>query len=194
MPDQPRPTQEEELDAFARAVHLGLVVFGVLAWLTGEWAGDYKHARHLGFSIHRWLGMGLTISLALRLLYGLVGPASVRFTEWVPYSRDRLLLALEDVLTLLSFKLPHRPRHQGLAGLVHAFGLLAFSWMAVTGSLMFFFLKPGQKARGLLHGIKEVHEVGWWLIAVFLALHLAGVVLHVLFGQLDWRRMFFLKE
>jgi cytochrome b len=194
LTELPPPRPEEELDTLTRVVHLGLMVFGVLAWLTGKYAGDYKYARHLGFSIHRWLGMGLAISLVLRLLYGLLGPANVRFTEWFPHTRERLILAWQDVLTLLRFQLPERPRHQGLYGLVHAFGLAAFAWMALTGSLMFFFLPPGRKAGGLLHIIKEVHEVGWWLIGIFLALHLSGVLLHVLFRQLNWRRMFFLKD
>ena len=34
-------SSSEELDSFTIFLHFGLVFFGVLAWLTGDWAGDY---------------------------------------------------------------------------------------------------------------------------------------------------------
>ncbi len=184
----------EELDSTTRFIHLGLTVFGVLAWVTGYFAGDYKRLAHTGFSIHRWLGIGLVLFLAVRLLYGLYGPKQVRFREWVPYTRDRLLLALEDLGTLLKFRLPERALHLGLSGLVQTYGLLAFSWSGLTGALMFFFLTPGRKAGGLMHFIKEIHEFGAWLIPIFLAIHLGAVTLHALAGNHLWKRTFFLEK
>ncbi len=186
--------EREELDVFTRFIHLGLTVFGVLAWVMGYWAGDYKKAEHLGFSIHRWLGMGLSIFMALRLLWGFWGPDNVRFTQWVPYTPERLKLVWEDGLTLLSLRLPDRPPHQGLSGLVQTFGLAVFSWMALTGSLMFLYLEPGHKAGGLLHVIKEIHEVGLWLIPIFLGIHGGAVLLHALAGNHLWRKTFFLEK
>lgn len=189
-----RVAKEDELDAFARIIHLGLMVFGVLAWITSTWAGDYKRAHHLGFTVHSWLGMGLAFFMALRLIYGVTGPDNVRFKTWVPHTRDRLQLVREDLLTLLKFRLPDRPTHQGLSGLVHAFGLAVFAWMALTGSLMFLYLQPGHRARGILHFLKEIHELGNWLIVIFLALHVAAVLLHALMGDHRWRKMLFLKD
>jgi cytochrome b len=185
---------EDELDIFTRIIHLGLMLFGLLAWLASIWAGDYKRVHHPGFTVHSWLGLGLAFFIALRLLYGVLGPDNVRFTQWVPYTWDRLRLAGEDVLTLLKFQLPDRPTHQGLSGLVHAFGLLVFSWMAFTGTLMFLFLQPGHKARGLLHFLKEIHELGNWGIAIFVGLHAGAVLLHALGGDHVWRKMLFLKD
>jgi hypothetical protein len=49
-----------------------------------------------------------------------------------------------------------------------ALWLLTFTWMALTGSLMFFYIRPGQKAGGLLHSTMEIHEIGEGLIPVFL--------------------------
>jgi cytochrome b len=194
MTTDPGVSPEETLDPIARFIHLGLMIFGVLAWLTGDWAGSYKHPRHLGFTIHSWLGIGTAVFMGLRLCYGLVGPAAVRFTQWVPYTRERLQWAWEDVLTLLKLKLPQRPTHKGLSGLVHALGLLGFSWMALTGSLMFFYLTPGSRATGMLRLIKEIHEAGYWLVTIFLALHVGAVVLHALTGDHVWRKMVFLKD
>ncbi len=187
-------TEREELDGITRFIHLGLTIFGVLAWIAGFWAGDYKKAAHLGFSIHRWLGMGLSIFMALRLLWGFWGPDNVRFTQWVPYTPERLKLVWEDALTLLSLRLPDRPPHQGLSGLVQTFGLAAFAWMALTGSLMFLYLEPGRKATGLMYFIKEIHEAGVWLIPIFLGIHVVAVVLHALAGNHLWRKTFFLEK
>jgi len=186
--------EREELDRLTRALHVGLAVLGLLAWLTGQFAGDYKKMSHPGFTIHSWIGISLSLLVLLRLLYGVWGPDQARFTSWVPYTWDRLRLVGEDLLTLAKLKLPERPAHQGLKSVAQSFGLLVFSWMALTGSLMFFYLPPGQKARGLMHAIKEGHEWGETLIPIFIAVHLTGVLLDALFGQQKWRRTFFLED
>jgi len=190
MPDAgPQP-----LDTVTRLLHLGLAVFGIAAWLTGDWADSYKHAEHLGFDIHRWTGVGLSICLALRLVYGVVGPREIRFTQWLPYTPERIRLAWQDVLDILHGRLPQRPSHQGLSGLVQAYGLAVFAWMAVTGSLLFVLLEPGREASAPLEWLMELHEVGESLIPIYLAIHIAAVVVHALLGHDNWRRMFFLKK
>ena len=110
------------------------------------------------------------------------------------FSRDRLKTAWEDVLGLLRFRLPDRATHLGLAGLVQAFGLALFVWMALTGTLMFFYLVPGQEVKGVLHLIEEIHGIGESLIPVFIVLHVGAMILHALFGRQLWRPMIFLKE
>jgi cytochrome b len=172
-----------ELDDISRVIHLGLTLCGILAWATGFLAGDYKRLEHLGFSIHSWLGISFAFFLILRIGYGSWGPDDYRFSKWVPYTKDRLLAVLEDLLMLLRFKLPERPMHVRLSGLVQTFGLAAFSWMALTGSLMFYYLTPGQKARGFLHLVKEMHEAAIWLIPVYLGVHVGAVLLHALAGD-----------
>ena len=181
---------EIHIDRVTRIIHMGLLIFGVLAWLTGDWAEDFEKGGHLGFTIHSWLGIGLSVSVLLRIIYGIVGPANVRFSKWVPYNRERLVAVREDIIGLLHFRLPDRPTHAGLSGLVQSFGLLLFSWMAATGSAMFFLIEPGTKTGGLVEVLKEVHEVGDVLIPVYLTLHVGAVVLHSLAGDAIWRRMF----
>ena len=186
--------ERDELDKVTRAIHAGLAVLGLLAWLTGQFAGDYKRLSHPGFTIHSWVGISLSLFIFLRLLYGVWGPDNARFAAWVPYTWERLRLVVEDLLTLAKLQLPERPAHQGLKSLVQAFGLAVFSWGALTGSLMFLYLAPGHKARGLMHLVKETHEVGETLIPIFLGLHLTRVLLDALFGQQKWRRTFFLED
>ena len=184
----------EQLDRFTIFLHAGLMFFGVLTWLTGYGAGDYKKIEPLWFSVHKWLGMGTATFVGLRLLYGFWGPEPARFAHWVPFTQERLKLVFEDLRGLFTLKLPDRPPRQGLAALWETFGLAVFTWMASTGALMFLFLTPGHKARGLIRLVKELHELGEWLVPVFLAVHVAAVCLHALAGDHRWRKMFFLKE
>jgi len=183
-----------ELESIAQVIHLGLTLFGISAWATGFLADDYKRLEHPGFSIHSWLGISLTFFLILRIGYGFCGPDDYKFSKWVSYTKDRLRAVLEDIWTLMRFKLPERPMHVGLSGLVQTFGLGAFAWMALTGGLMFFYLTPGQKARGVLHLIKEMHEAAIWLIPIYLGIHVGAVLLHAMAGDHRWRWIFFLKE
>jgi len=179
-----------DLDLFARLLHAAMMVCGTGAWLVSGWAEDYEKADHLGFTIHSTLGMGLAIALLLRILYGVIGPESVRFSAWVPYTRERLRLVWEDVVILSRFKLPERPTHVGLSGFVQAYGLLVFSWSAVTGSTMYVFLEPGAKAKGVIHAVMEAHEVGEVLIPTYLFLHVGAAVLHAVLGKPVWDRIF----
>lgn len=191
------PTSEEKdkLDFTTLVMHAGITVFGLVAWMTGEWAADYKKLSHPGFSLHRGLGICLALFILARLLYGVLGPVQVRWSNLIPLDlRAWLGSVLEDLQSLLKLELPDRPRFWGLKGAVQLFGLLVFSWMALTGSLLFTYLEPGRKAHGLLHVIKEAHEIGATLIPIFLALHLTGVLLDALWGQQKWRRVFFLEK
>jgi len=191
-----QPTEtgtSRELDALTVFLHFGLMVFGVLAWLTSFGAGDYKKMEPFWFLLHKWLGVSTALFVGARIWYGFYGPEEARFAHWVPITRERLWEVLQDLGGLLTLKLPERPPRQGLAGLWEAFGLAVFAWMAASGAFMFFFLTPGQKARGVVWLVKELHELGEWLIPVFLVVHMAAVGLHALAGDHRWRKMFFLK-
>lgn len=194
MNDSSELTKDNHLDVMSRIIHFGLMAMGIMAWLSGYWAGDYKHLHHPGFSLHSYLGMGLAFCMTLHLIYGFFGPDEARFHQWVPYTKSRLLLVWGDIINLLKVKLPERPSRQGLAGVVECLGLLIFGWMTLTGTLIFLYLQPGGKAKGMLHLIKEGHEIGAALIPVFLVIHVGAVILHALFGQHLWRKAFFLDR
>jgi cytochrome b len=177
-------------DATTRLIHLLLALFGVAALVSGQFAGDYRRAVHTGFDIHRWIGLGMALALAARLLWGLVGPNEVRFSAWVPVTRRRLALVGEDLAALARLRLPERVGHEGLAGLVQAVGLGAFAWMAVSGAIMFAWLEPGARVTGWLRAVKELHEGGQVVAIAYVALHAGAVLVHALAGDPVWRRMF----
>jgi len=187
--------EKDKLDFPTLALHAGITIFGLVAWMTGDWAGDYKRLSHPGFSLHRGLGICLALFILARLLYGVLGPEQVRWGRLIPLNlRAWLGSVVEDLQSLLKLELPDRPRFWGLKGVVQLFGLLVFACMALTGSLLFTYLEPGRKAHGLLYVIKEMHEIGGTLIPIFLALHLTGVLLDAFWGRKKWRRAFFLEK
>ncbi len=194
MSNENAPSQNKALGPFAILIHLGLLLFGITAALTGLLAEDYKHTEHLGFTVHSWLGMGLAVFAGLRLVTGIAGPRNMRFLSWMPFTPGRLKLVLEDLRGLLSMRMPERETHQGLAGLVQTFGLAVFFLMAATGAYMYFFLAPGQKAHGFVHDMKELHEIGIILIPAFLSLHAGAVLLHALRGRHLWKKIFFISD
>jgi Ni/Fe-hydrogenase 1 B-type cytochrome subunit len=185
---------DNELGPSAILIHLGLLIFGLSAGLTGLLADDYKKIEHLGFTVHSWLGIGLAFFAGLRFLTGIAGPRSLRFTRWLPITAARLKLAAEDLAGLLKFRMPERPTHQGLAGVVETFGLAVFFLLAATGVYLYLFLEPGRKALGLVHDVKELHEIGAVLIPAFLSMHAGAVILHALQGKHLWRKMFFISD
>ncbi len=187
-------SRKNDLDALTRMLHLGLVVFGLLALMTGDFAGDYKRAESLGFIVHGWIGIGVTVFVGLRLAYGILGPARARFSNWIPYNRERLGLVLEDITGLVKFRLPDRQPHQGLAALVEMSGLLLFSLLAITGVLLFIAVEPGHRVQGTARFIKELHEAGETLLPLFFLGHGGAVLLHAIAGKHLWRKMIFLKE
>jgi cytochrome b len=191
-PDKEAHPPGEELDSATRLIHLAMILFGVAALASGDFAGDYKRASHAGFTFHAWAGIGMGAALLLRLAWGFAGPRELRFSRWLPCTSRRLGYVVEDLRSLLRFSLPRRPAHQGLAGFVQAFGLLAFSWMAGTGAVLFFALEPGVRASGWLRLLKDLHEGGQAAVFAYLALHVGAVVLHAVAGEQGWRRMFFL--
>lgn len=175
---------------YAKVIHLGLAFFGVAAFLTGELAED--GGASLGYLLHSYLGLSLASIVLIRILIGFTSSQILSFKGWSPFSKQQWTFALEDLHTLLSLKVPERDSHQGLAGLTHAFGLLVFLWMSITGTALFMIV-PGVD-RDIFEFVEEIHELGESLIPLFLALHIGAVLLHTLSGKAIWNRMFNFKS
>jgi len=172
-----------------RIVHLSLAAFGITAFLTGEWAEN--GAASTGYLLHAWLGLTLAAFVLLRALEGLIGRAEMRFSTWSPFSRRQWTMALEDLHSLVRLEIPDRRMHEGLAGLVQAFGLTVFAWMGATGTAMYFL--TGRLAHDAFELLEEVHEVGEALVPMYLSLHVGAVLAHSLAGHPVWRSMFPLR-
>jgi cytochrome b len=183
------PEKLPHYDLASRLIHLALALLGVAAIISGQFAGDYKRSLHTGFTVHEWIGLGMAGAIGVRLLWGIAGPRDMRFSQWFPVTRARMRLVGEDLAALARLQLPERERHLGLSGLVQAFGLLAFTWTAVTGVLLYAYLEPGARAAGAVRLIKELHEGAQAVLLGYLALHVGAVLLHAVVGHPVWRRM-----
>jgi cytochrome b len=176
-------------DAVTRLIHLALVLLGIGALISGQFAGDYRRELHAGFDIHRWIGLGMTVAVAARFIWGFAGPQQVRFAAWLPLTRARLMVVAQDLAMLARLRLPVHEGHDGLSGLVQAIGLAAFAWMALTGAILFGYLEPGTRATGWVRAVKELHEGGQVVALAYIALHVGAVLVHALAGDPVWRRM-----
>lgn len=171
---------------YAKFIHLGMAIFGILAFLTGELADD-SHTSS-GYLLHAYLGLSLAAVMLIRILSGLTTDESLSFKGWSPFSKLQWMLALEDFRSLFTLKIPERDRHQGLAGLTQAFGLIVFAWMAITGTALF--VLAAEIESEAFEIIEEIHEVGETLIPLYLALHVGAVILHTTSGNPIWKKMF----
>jgi cytochrome b len=183
-----------KLDVTSRALHIGLALFGVAAWWTGEDANDYARPEHSGYDIHLWLGIGMAVFVMLRLGWGLAGPAPARFSNWVPWNAARFKLVMDDLKGFLKLRLPERETHEGIAGLVQALGLLLFTWLSASGVVIAIMVQPGERLTGWAHALKETHEATGELIPAYLILHVGAVVLHAFRGRQIWKKMIFLGK
>lgn len=165
--------------------HFGLAVFGITAYLTGELA---EHSSSYGYLLHAYLGMSLLLFLMSRFIYGILGQHVYRFSNWFPYKFSYFATIKEDLKALAMLKLPSRIDHRGLSGLVQWFGLMIFSWMAITGTIMFIIDANDDSL------LTELHEVGEGLIPLFLGLHLSAVALHMISGHNILSKIFPMKK
>ena len=60
-------------DLWVRIGHWSLVLCIAAAWLT----------RHGGDALHEWLGYGALVIVAIRIVWGMVGSAHARFSDFV---------------------------------------------------------------------------------------------------------------
>jgi len=178
-------THDYSYPLYAKFMHIGMATFGIAAYLTADGAEDGSNS--FGYMLHAYLGLSLATFILLRVIRGFRGSGPMRFSDWSPFSRRQWALGMQDVRSLLRFDVPQRGMHEGLAGLTQAFGLLLFSWMAVTGTAQF--LMGGGPESNLLEIIEEFHEVGEVLIPVYLALHVGSVAVHSLAGHPIWQKM-----
>lgn len=175
---------------YAKFLHMGLAVFGVTAYLTAELAENGYNS--IGYLLHAYLGLSLAAFLLMRAIPGLIGGGALKFSGWGFFSRKQWKFTFDDIRGLFKLQVPERGRHEGIAGLVQAFGLLIFSWMAITGTGLFIF--GGEHESDLFEIIEELHEIGEGMIPLYLLLHIGAVFAHSIAGKPVWQRMWAFKS
>ncbi|MFN6977403.1 MAG: cytochrome b/b6 domain-containing protein [Gemmobacter sp.] len=165
-----------------------------------------------GGTVHVWIGYAALAVLALRLVWGLVGPAPARFAAFPPDPRA----AYAHLVALAAGRPGRYPSHNP-AGALMAYALWAALAVVVASGVLMTAGGPGDEAamraavaRGdwsvladaapwvgdaAAEVLEEVHEVAANLILLLAALHVAGVAVesramgvNLLRAMLPWRR------
>lgn len=168
-------------DPFLRLLHwwngLAIVMLAASSQIA-EWMedGPYDHA---GWQMHMVFGYALAFGLLLRLVWGLSGPASARWSDlWHP-AAWREALATRRLAHGSGFG------HDPLASAAYLAAFLLMALMVATGlGLAAAEFGAGPLAawetslHAVRHTIKEPHEVGFYLILGFIVVHIAALMLH----------------
>jgi cytochrome b len=170
---------------YMKFTHAGLAIFGITAFLTAELAENGSSS--MGYYLHAALGFSVVMFVIARIFAGMSGTGHARFSGWSPFSSRQWRRAWQDVGSLVRLRVPERGVHQGLPGLVQAFGLGLFATMGITGTGLF--LLEGIPDDSLFHTLEEIHEAGEGLIPLYLLLHIGPVVVHSVAGKPIWQRM-----
>jgi len=143
-------------DPLVRIGHWGLVTGIAVTWLTTEGPAV----------VHDTVGYAVLAIVALRLLWGFVGPAKARFMSFVRAPGATLAYALR----LVRGTEPRHVGHNPLGGwmivalLATAFAAGATGWLYTTDRFWG------------VERVEELHEFIAELLLVLAALHVAGVI------------------
>ena len=173
-------------DPLLRVLHWTVALSIVALVATSQLAEAFEHGplEDTIWNLHITAGYALTVGLLTRLLWGLVGPASARWSDlWHPAVWKA---------TLKSLRLPsaHRVGHDPIASLAYLFAYAVMALMVVTGlGLAASEFQAGPLAAWFGHAgwledaLEDPHEVGFALMLGFVALHMAALVFHQLRGE-----------
>jgi cytochrome b len=143
-------------DIFVRVFHWSLAVSFVIAWLSGD---DWK-------TLHLWAGYAVAALIAMRLIWGVMGPPHARFSRFVrsPFVVAGYLRALAAGREVRH--LGHNPAGGAMivALLVTLVGLCLSGWLMTTDAFW------GSEL------MEDIHESLANIALVLVGLHVAGVL------------------
>ena len=147
-------------DLPTRLFHWLFACLIVVAFLVGNFVDDESAL----FPYHALAGLGIAGLLIFRLIWGIVGSAHARFSDFVLSPRE-LLNYSRNVFSKARIWAGHNPASSWAALLMIALAAA----MVVTGILM---------ATGSGGDIKEIHEICAYALIAVAVLHVVGVILH----------------
>lgn len=144
------------------------------------------------FSLHEYIGIASVAILGAFWLWTLVRRGETRIARLIPWlspmrTADVLADAAHHIESLLHRKLPDDD-DGALASAIHGLGLLAVTFMAITGTVFYY-----THGTPLAHDAMWLHRTAANLIWVYLAAHASLAILHHLLGSNILSRMFWTK-
>ena len=175
-------------DGLLRGIHAwnAFAILGLIA--SGLTADEYEHSAEAAalWRLHIQFGYALIGGMSARLVWGLLGPSSARWSDmWQPHA----WLATLRALPRLQLPAPRRG-HDTLASAVFVALYLVLAGMAATGlALAAIEHNMGPLTAWLGDSVwlkdyfEEPHEAMYGLVAGFVGLHLVALVWHQFFGK-----------
>ncbi len=143
-------------DALVRVLHLMFIAGVAAAWFT----------RHASGPWHEWIGYAVMAALALRLLWGFVGPGSARFARFVRSPAA----TLQYVQGLASGHAPRFVGHNPLGAWMIVALLLLLATISFTG-----WLSTTDRYWGIAW-VMNLHLWATWALLALVPLHVAGAI------------------
>lgn len=144
-------------DPFVRLFHWSLAVSFAVAWLTADEWGE----------LHEWAGYAAGALIALRIVWGLVGPKYARFGNFV---RSPGVVA-RYVMAMVRGREPRYVGHNPAGGLMILALIVGLAGTAVTGWMYTLDAFWG------VEWVEETHEAFANVMLALVLLHIGGVLL-----------------
>ncbi|MDI1347571.1 MAG: cytochrome b/b6 domain-containing protein [Pseudolabrys sp.] len=151
------PTTVNVWDPFVRVFHWSLAALFLVAFLTGD---DIEQ-------VHIAAGYTIAGLVGLRVIWGFIGPAHARFSNFVRSPRD-VLVYLRDIAL---FRAPRHLGHNPAGGAMIVALIIMLIGTSATGYMLTTDAFWGAKWAG------EVHEVFANLTVALIVIHVLGVLL-----------------
>jgi len=144
-------------DPFVRVFHWSLVASIAVAWFSGD---GWK-------ALHLWAGYAAASLIALRIVYGLIGPRNARFSSFVP----RPSVFAGYVRDMIAGREARHLGHNPAGGAMIMALIVTLSSVCLTGWLQTTDMFWGED------WLEEAHEALANGLLVLVALHVGGVIL-----------------
>lgn len=177
--------REKVFDLLLRGLHWWIALSCLTLMASSQLAAlvRFSAAEARFWEIHLGAGAALCAGLLARLAWGVAGPWSARWRDlWHPRIWAGLLHA----------RLPATARrgHDGVASLAYLLAYLLMLVMTVSGLVLAgaeFDRGPLAEYPALLFALEPwielPHQLGFWLLAGFVCLHLSALIFHRLRGE-----------
>jgi len=187
-----KPARQKVWDLPVRLFHWSLVIVVTLLWISGEFGGlDISgEIPVVGFvylsnmDIHALLGQAVLVLVLFRILWGLVGSSTAKFSSFL--SGPSRVFA--ELCSFLRGKTPQSLGHNALGGLMVVALLAVLAFQAVSGLFSaddFFFSGPlaSLVSSDTSDRLTGLHKQSFSLLQVLIVLHIAAIFYYLVRGH-----------
>ena len=185
-----------DFDNTTKIIHLAMAIVLTLQMCIGLLVHDPQTRFFL--YLHEYVGILSALVIFVEWLW--IYTAS-QFSVLFPWNRAGVSLVVKDIRNLGRHRLPEGGDTVGLSGFWHGIGVLSFTFMALTGTVLLFVLPGGHSILGL-HStdfvlytrISLYHRLASYLAWVYLLGHVLFAIFHQLTGNDIFGRIFLFRR